>query len=213
MFRTVVAPSPWHMLLRSITRVLGSRGIHRWMCPCACGSLAPGVLDRRWFTAGIPTLSRSVNPAWPALDPSFFTRPRFELKTYKHRQLVNQAMQHHCLQQLRHVATQRSAGRFSTSAYLRRAFKEGDTVLLRDKASTQDGNLLKLQAAKTTHTHRGVIEHANIIGKEPRQIVRSSKGFEYRVHEPTLAEYVRLTPRLVTPVRPMPSEHASSCSV
>lgn len=121
-------------------------------------------------------------------------------------------MRHHCLRQLRNVAAQRSAGRFSTSAYLRRAFKEGDTVLLRDKKDNVDGTLLKLQASKTKHTHRGVIDHANIIGKEPRQIVRSSKGFEYRVHEPTLAEYVRLTPRLVTPVRIIPSEHASSYS-
>jgi hypothetical protein len=38
--------------------------------------------------------------------------------------------------------------------------------------------------------------------------VRSSKGYEYRVYEPTLAEYVRLTPRLVTPVRLMSFEHA-----
>lgn len=119
-------------------------------------------------------------------------------------------MRYHCVQLLQRVATPRSARAFSTSAGLRRAFKEGDTVLLRDKkdSSTQDGTLLKLQAAKTTHTHRGVIEHANIIGKERRQIVRSSKGFEYRVHEPTLAEYVRLTPRLVTPVRSLPSKHA-----
>lgn len=80
-------------------------------------------------------------------------------------------------------------------------------MLLRGKKDHVDGTLLKLQAAKTTHTHRGVIDHANIIGKETRQIVRSSKGFEYRVHEPTLAEYVRLTPRLVTPVRFLAFEH------
>jgi tRNA (adenine57-N1/adenine58-N1)-methyltransferase len=118
-------------------------------------------------------------------------------------------MRHHCLQQLRRVAVQTPAKHFTTSAGLRRAFKEGDTVLLRDKKDTIDGTLLKLQAAKTTHTHRGVISHADIIGKEPRQIVQSSKGFQYRVHEPTLAEYVRLTPRLVTPVRLLPSMHAS----
>jgi tRNA (adenine57-N1/adenine58-N1)-methyltransferase len=60
---------------------------------------------------------------------------------------------------------------------------------------------VKLQASKTTHSHRGVIKHADIIGKEQRQLVQSSKGSSYRIHEPTLAEYVRLTPRLVTPVR------------
>lgn len=117
-------------------------------------------------------------------------------------------MRNHCLGRLRRVRIQEPARFFSTNAGLRRAFKEGDTVLLRDKKDTIDGTLLKLQAAKTTHTHRGVIDHASIIGKEPRQIVRSSKGFEYRVHEPTLAEYVRLTPRLVTPVRLLPSKHA-----
>ncbi|KAF2997414.1 hypothetical protein E8E13_005577 [Curvularia kusanoi] len=106
-----------------------------------------------------------------------------------------------CLRQLR-CAAQNPARSFSTSAGWCRAFKEGDVVLLRGKKDHVDGTLLKLQAAKTTHTHRGVIDHANIIGKETRQIVRSSKGFEYRVHEPTLAEYVRLTPRLVTPLYP-----------
>lgn len=80
---------------------------------------------------------------------------------------------------------------------------EGDVVLLRDKKDTSnDGLLIKLQSSKTTGTHRGSIKHADVIGKEPRQIVNSSRGSSYRVHEPTLAEYVRLTPRLVTPVRP-----------
>jgi tRNA (adenine57-N1/adenine58-N1)-methyltransferase len=75
-------------------------------------------------------------------------------------------------------------------------------VLLRDKRdASHDGLLVKLQAFKTTHSHRGVVKHADVIGKEPRQLVVSSKGSAYRIHEPTLAEYVRLTPRLVTPVR------------
>ncbi|KAF1366112.1 S-adenosyl-L-methionine-dependent methyltransferase [Lizonia empirigonia] len=82
------------------------------------------------------------------------------------------------------------------------SLREGDIVLLRAKQDTIDGRLVKLQTSKTENTHRGVVDHANIIGKEARQVVRSSKGFEYRVHEPTLAEYVRLTPRLVTPLYP-----------
>ena len=80
--------------------------------------------------------------------------------------------------------------------------------MLRGKKEHVDGTLLKLQAEKTTHSHRGVINHSNIIGTEARQIVRSSKGYEYRVYEPTLAEYVRLTPRIVTPVRLLSSEYA-----
>ncbi|KAJ4384142.1 hypothetical protein N0V86_000987 [Didymella sp. IMI 355093] len=111
-------------------------------------------------------------------------------------------MRTHCLRQLQRAAIQSSVRAFSTSASFRRAFKEGDVVLLREKKDTVDGKLVKLQASKSTHTHRGVIEHVNVIGKEPRQLVRSSKGSEYRVHEPTLAEYVRLTPRLVTPLYP-----------
>jgi tRNA (adenine57-N1/adenine58-N1)-methyltransferase catalytic subunit len=75
-------------------------------------------------------------------------------------------------------------------------------VILRDKRdASHDGTLVKLRHAKTTYTHRGTLEHADIIGKRPRQIVHSSKGSAYRIHEPTLAEYVRLTPRIVTPVR------------
>jgi tRNA (adenine57-N1/adenine58-N1)-methyltransferase len=74
-------------------------------------------------------------------------------------------------------------------------------VLLREKKDAHDGRLVTIRASKTTQTHRGVIKHADIIGKEPRQIVQSNKGAAYRIVEPTLAEYVRLTPRLVTPVR------------
>lgn len=75
-------------------------------------------------------------------------------------------------------------------------------MILREKRDGyHDGKLVKLHASKTTHSHRGVVEHVDIIGKEPRQTVTSSKGSSYRIHEPTLADYVRLTPRLVTPVR------------
>lgn len=118
-------------------------------------------------------------------------------------------MHHSCLRQLRCAAIRHPARSFSTSAPRHRAFREGDVILLRGKKENVDGTLFKLQAAKTTHTHRGIIKHADIIGREARQIVRSSKGFEYRVHEPTLAEYVRLTPRLVTPVRLLSSQHTA----
>lgn len=79
---------------------------------------------------------------------------------------------------------------------------DGDVVILRDKKdASREGTLLKLRQSKTTNTYRGFIDHADIIGKQPRQLVHSSKGIAYRIHEPTLAEYVRLTPRIVTPVR------------
>lgn len=89
---------------------------------------------------------------------------------------------------------------------------EGDVVLLRDrKNASHEGTLVKLQSSTSTHTHRGIIPHSGIIGKKPRQLVQSSKGASYRIHEPTLAEYVRLTPRLVTPVRLMLSIYAADC--
>ncbi|KAG9189817.1 hypothetical protein G6011_06685 [Alternaria panax] len=94
--------------------------------------------------------------------------------------------------------------RLSSLHQLRRAAlnPQGDVVLLREAKETQDGRLVKLQASKSTGTHRGVIQHQDVIGKEPRQTVASHKGATFRVHEPTLAEYVRLTPRLVTPIYP-----------
>ncbi|KAF2856933.1 S-adenosyl-L-methionine-dependent methyltransferase [Plenodomus tracheiphilus IPT5] len=114
-------------------------------------------------------------------------------------------MRHHLWQQLQHSTYFRAAATrsFTSNACLNRAFKEGDVVLLRDKRdASHDGTLIKLQSAKTIFTHRGVLTHADIIGKAPRQTVSSSKGSSYRIHEPTLAEYVRLTPRLVTPIYP-----------
>lgn len=86
---------------------------------------------------------------------------------------------------------------------------EGDFVLLRERQnSSQDGILVKLWPSKETFTHRGFISHTDIIGKEPRQIVQSSNGAAYRIYEPTLAEYVRFTPRIVTPVRLLRSDAA-----
>lgn len=82
---------------------------------------------------------------------------------------------------------------------------EGDIVLLRPtRDPDNDGILTKpLQPDHTIHTHRGTLLHSSIIGRRVREVVATSKGINYRLHEPTLAEYVRLTPRLVTPVRLM----------
>jgi tRNA (adenine57-N1/adenine58-N1)-methyltransferase len=83
---------------------------------------------------------------------------------------------------------------------LAHSYAEGDVVLLREKSTAHDGTLFKLQASGTAHSHRGVVKHGDIIGKEPRQVVVSNRNSSFRIHVPTLAEYVRLTPRLVTPV-------------
>ena len=77
---------------------------------------------------------------------------------------------------------------------------DGDIVLLRGKKD-EEGTLLKLEESKAKSTHRGDLNHSDIVGLQSRSYVRSSKGISFRVYEPTLAEYVKLTPRLVTPVR------------
>ncbi|KAF2021841.1 S-adenosyl-L-methionine-dependent methyltransferase [Aaosphaeria arxii CBS 175.79] len=92
---------------------------------------------------------------------------------------------------------------FSNSSLLYKTFQEGDVVILRHKRdAANEGTLVRLKSGNVLHTHRGAVEHASIIGKSPRQLVNSSKGYPLRLHDPTLAEYVRLTPRIVTPIYP-----------
>ena len=59
-----------------------------------------------------------------------------------------------------------------------------------------------LKAGKNLATKWGSISHDSLIGKRARDIVSLSTGREFRVHFPTLEEYVTLIPRLVTPVSP-----------
>lgn len=58
-------------------------------------------------------------------------------------------------------------------------------------------NVLR-QDGKTNLQH-GDILHSEIIGRNTRDLVRSSRGADLRVYLPTLAEYVTMTPRIVTP--------------
>ena len=81
-------------------------------------------------------------------------------------------------------------------------FAEGDLVLLRQKTNQEAVVLTKpLQSGNKINTHKGDINHSDIIGKSPRDIVTTSAGHDYRLHQVTLAEYVSLSRRLVTPVR------------
>lgn len=50
-----------------------------------------------------------------------------------------------------------------------------------------------------TNLQHGYILHSEIIGRNSRDLVRSSRGADLRVYLPTLAEYVTMTPRIVTP--------------
>ena len=52
------------------------------------------------------------------------------------------------------------------------------------------------------NTRKGALSHAELIGKRPRDTVLSTQGESFRLFTPTLAEYVTLTPRLVTPIYP-----------
>lgn len=79
---------------------------------------------------------------------------------------------------------------------------ENDIILLK-RAGIDDPKPILTNLLRPTgriHTHRGVIDHTSLIGKEIRDVVYTNKGVAYRIHQPTLAEYVRLSPRMVTPV-------------
>ena len=55
----------------------------------------------------------------------------------------------------------------------------------------------------TPRSLSGHISHSEIIGRNERDIVKSNRGADLRAYLPTLAEYVTLTPRIVTPVSPL----------
>jgi hypothetical protein len=84
---------------------------------------------------------------------------------------------------------------------------EGDIVLLRPSKEptrlkdAREAILTKpLGPSHIIQTPGGAIRHSAIIGLRLRDPVTTAKGIEYRVHEPSLAEYVCLCPRVVTPV-------------
>ncbi|KAI9838526.1 MAG: hypothetical protein M1819_004834 [Sarea resinae] len=81
---------------------------------------------------------------------------------------------------------------------------ENDIVLLRRKNDASATPILTkpLQRGGKIHSHTGVLEHDAIIGKQIRDIVETNRDKAYRIHQPTLSDYVTLTPRIVTPVYP-----------
>lgn len=119
--------------------------------------------------------------------------------------IFSAAMRHPLWQRLQHSACPRIPAHrnFTSTACCYRPFKEGDFVILRPRRDDgNDGLMFRLDPEKTQSTHHGAFTHSSIIGKEPRQTVLSSRQVGYRVHAPTLAEYVRLSRRLVTPLYP-----------
>jgi len=80
-----------------------------------------------------------------------------------------------------------------------RIHPEGDTVILR-RVKKPPYLTKPLAKGAVIGTHFGDFKHDDIIGKNYRDTVATSKQKYARIHRPTLGEYTTLTPRLVTPV-------------
>ncbi|KAL8842420.1 MAG: hypothetical protein Q9170_000548 [Blastenia crenularia] len=78
---------------------------------------------------------------------------------------------------------------------------EGDRAIVRLKGQTI-ALTAPLHLDGRTSTRAGEVGHDAIIGKQPRDVVMSSKDKELRVQIPTLEEYIIMAPRLVTPIYP-----------
>lgn len=79
---------------------------------------------------------------------------------------------------------------------------EGDKVIVkRVNRNEDDGWIFTLSKSQKIESHKGFIPHQEIIGRPSGALVRSHVGAQFRVFEPSLAEYVTLSRRLVTPVR------------
>ncbi|KIW02702.1 uncharacterized protein PV09_06140 [Verruconis gallopava] len=85
-----------------------------------------------------------------------------------------------------------------------RTFEEGDLVLVKRLATDPKPKLIQspLKPGENFITQHGAIRHDDIIGAKLNSVVETKKGVKYTVHEPTLDEYVRMTPRLVAPIYP-----------
>jgi tRNA (adenine57-N1/adenine58-N1)-methyltransferase len=81
---------------------------------------------------------------------------------------------------------------------------ENDIVLLKARNDSKLAPLLTtpLKAGEIIHfkDHKWKLRTDDVIGKPFRDTVRSPKGSSYRIYKPTLADYVTLSPRKVTPV-------------
>jgi tRNA (adenine57-N1/adenine58-N1)-methyltransferase len=73
------------------------------------------------------------------------------------------------------------------------AFAPGDRVLLVDNRRRR--HLVVLVAGGQFHTHAGIIEHDDVIGRADGSIVRTTRGVRLFAWRPTLAEYVLEMPR------------------
>ena len=72
-------------------------------------------------------------------------------------------------------------------------FQDGDLALLIDRKGRR--YLLRLDGPSTFHTHIGTLPHEQIIGKEPGDWLRTSRGHTLLALKPTLGDYVLSMPR------------------
>lgn len=91
---------------------------------------------------------------------------------------------------------------FTHSSTSTNILTENDIVLLKHIHNSASTPILstRLHIGKKIELQRDSIAHDDILGKRVRDLVSSKKRVNYRISEPTLAEYTDLSPRLVTPV-------------
>lgn len=89
----------------------------------------------------------------------------------------------------------------ATGADLRRGpFAEGERVQLTDAKGRL--HTITLGAGKQFHTHRGYLQHDDLIGAPDGTTVTNTAGFEYLALRPLLADYVMSMPRGAAVVYP-----------
>ena len=68
------------------------------------------------------------------------------------------------------------------------SFSDGDLALLVDRRGRR--YMLTLSAEKTFHTHMGIVDHTDIIGREAGARIETNRGHILLVFHPTLGDYV-----------------------
>ena len=79
-------------------------------------------------------------------------------------------------------------------------FKLGDKVLLTDQKGKEYS--ITLQLNQEWHTHKGVLQHNNLIGREQGIVVSTNQGLKFTAFKQLLSDYVLNMPRGATIVYP-----------
>lgn len=82
-------------------------------------------------------------------------------------------------------------------------FQPGDSVQLTDPKGRQ--HTVRLEAGRQFHTHRGALEHDDLIGLAEGSVITSSGGTAYLALRPLLHDFVLSMPRGATVVYPKDS--------